>query len=44
MNLFPVASSMTTPVFISKTKTGAVFLVELPIVVGAAGGSNNRFG
>jgi len=44
MNLFPVASSMTTPVFMSKTKTGAVFLVELPIVVDAAGGSNNRFG
>jgi len=28
----------------SKTKTGAVFLVELPIVVGAADGSANRFG
>lgn len=43
MNLFPVASSMTTPVFMSKTKTVAVFLVELPIVVDAVDGSNNRF-
>jgi len=44
MNLFPVASSITTPVFMSKTKTGAVFLVELPIDDCAAGGSINRFG
>lgn len=42
--LFPVASSITTPVFMSKTKTGAFFLSAFPVTADDGSTGGNLFG